>query len=204
MIIVRCNDINQAWRKTMKELYLNGYTPQDTRFYKMDTVVIEIEKPKLCEPDSLFPITKENIDIINHFITTGENEDKVCHEWTKLYYHRLFDEPNSQIKYMIDRIKKDRMGIAANWIKEDQNHEIKPCMLSITASAEHSKLNLQLHARASNTYDKLLMNILEFVALQKYIADQCGLEQGRFTMFIDYAQIKATDKVAVEKIINTK
>ena len=50
--------------------------------------------------DSKFPIIQEDIDIINKFIISGESEELVCHEWTKLYYHRLFDEPNSQIEYI--------------------------------------------------------------------------------------------------------
>ena len=45
------------------------------------------------------------------------------------------------------------------------------------------------------------MNLSEFITLQKYIANKCDLEVGRFTMFIDYAQISAKDKEKVEKII---
>ena len=167
----------------------------------MDTLVIEMDEPELCEPDSLFPIVKDDIDIINNFIITGENEEKVCHEWTKLYYHRLFDNPNSQIEYMIERIKRDRVSIACNWIKDDQKSEIKPCMLSITASNENGKLNFQLHSRACNIYDKLLMNLQEFITVQKYIASRCDLKVGRFTMFIDYAQIAVKDITKVENII---
>lgn len=202
MIIVKENNINKAWRNVLQQLYHDGFTPQDERFFKYDTVVIEMNSPQICDPDPSFPINKENIDIINTFIITGKDEDKVCHEWTKLYYHRLFDEPNSQIEYIIDRIKNNRVGIACNWIKEDQHNEIKPCMLSITATDEHGKLNFQLHARACNAYDKMLMNLQEFITLQQYIAQRCNLELGRFTMFIDYAQIANKDKEQVEQIIS--
>lgn len=201
MIIIQENNVNKAWRQALSKLYSDGFEPQDIRFFRMDTVVIEMNTPELSEPDPLFPISEENIDIINDFIISGKNEDKVCHEWTKLYYHRLFDEPNSQIEYIIDRVNNDRVGIACNWIKEDQNHEIKPCMLSITATNEHGKLNFQLHARACNAYDKMLMNLQEFITLQKYIAQRCNLEIGRFTMFIDYAQIAKKDKEQVEHIV---
>lgn len=203
MIIINENNINKTWKTALKKLYLEGYKPQDTRFYKMDTLVIEIDEPGIIEPDELFPITKNDIDTINNFIITGENEEKVCHEWTKLYYHRLFDEPNSQIEYMINRIKKDRVGIACNWIKDDQNAQIKPCMLSITASNENGNLNFQLHSRACNIYNKLLMNLQEFITIQKYIATRLDLKVGRFTMFIDYAQISKEDVTNIEKIINS-
>lgn len=204
MIIIRGNNSNKVWRNALKNLYESGFIPQDLRYLKMDTLIIEMDKPEHCVPDSLFPISKKDIEIINHFIVTGEGEEEVCHEWTKLYYHRLFDEPNSQIKYITRRIKNDRVGIACNWIKEDQGSEIKPCMLSITASNENGKLNFQLHSRACNIYDKLLMNLQEFITVQKYIAKELNLELRRFTMFIDYAQISVKDKLNVEKIIKTK
>lgn len=203
MIIVQENNVNKAWKNALEKLYNNGYNPQDLRFSKMDTLIIEMNEPELSEPDVLFPISKEDIDIINNFIITGEDEENVCHEWTKLYYHRLFDNPDSQIEYMIERIKKDRVGIACNWIKDDQNSEIKPCMLSITASNENGKLNFQLHSRACNVYNKLLMNLQEFITLQEYLAKRLELKIGRFTMFIDYAQISAKDNTEVEKIIQT-
>ena len=201
MIIIKENNINTVWKEALKQLYKNGYIPQDKRFYKMDTLVIEIVKPKLIIPDKLFPMDKKEMEIINQYIISGKNEEKVSHEWTKKYYHRLFDSPNSQVEYIINRIQKDRAGIACTWKKEDQNAEIKPCMLSITANNENGKLYFQLHARACNIYDKLLMNLSEFITLQKYIANKCDLEVGRFTMFIDYAQISAKDKEKVEKII---
>lgn len=203
MIIIQENNINKVWRSALEKLYKKGYTPQDSRFLKIDTLVIEMNEPELLEPDSLFPISKEDIDNINNFIITGENEEKVCHEWTKLYYHRLWDSPNSQIEYMVERIKNDRVGIACNWINDDQNSEIKPCMLSITASNEYGKINFQLHSRACNIYNKLIMNLQEFITLQKYLADRLDLKIGRFTMFIDYAQISAKDSIEVEKIIRT-
>lgn len=202
MIVVEENNINEVWKSSLEKLYKNGYIPQDSRFFRMDTLIIEINEPKLCSPDILFPVLKNDIDIINNFIITGKNEEKVCHEWTKLYYHRLFDNPNSQIEYMIERIKKNRVGIACNWIKDDQHAKIKPCMLSVTCNNENGKLNFQLHARACNIYNKLLMNLQEFIAIQKYIALRCDLNMGRFTMFIDYAQISQQDKAKVENIVS--
>ena len=149
----------------------------------------------------MFPISKKDINIINNFIISGENEEQVCHEWTKLYYHRLFDGPNSQIEYIINRIQKDRVGIAYNWLKDVQNSKIKLCMLSITASNENGKFNFQLHARACNIYNNLLMNLQEFVTVQQYIATQLNLTLGKFTMFIDYAQISKEDVINIESIL---
>ena len=49
-------------------------------------------------------------------------------------------------------------------------------MLSIIVMNQNEKLYFQLHARACNVYDKLLMNIQEFVSLQKYLAEELDLE----------------------------
>ena len=201
MIFIKGHNLNQIWRKALKELMEKGYTPQDSRFIKMESLSIEIDSPKIEDIDEQFPMTQEDINIINNYILTGKNEEKVCHEWTKLYYHRLFDGPNSQINYIINRIKSGRAGIASNWTKQDQNSKIKPCMLSITANNENGKLYFNLHARACNIYNKLLMNLQEFVTLQYYIAEKTNLEVGRFTMFIDYRQISKEDVEKVKEIM---
>ena len=169
MIFIKEQCLNKIWRKAVKELMENGYTPQDNRFIKMESMTIEIENPKIEDIDEYFPMTQKDISIINNYITTGENEEKVCHEWTILYYHRLFDEPDSQIEYIIKRIKSGRAGIASNWLKQDQYSKIKPCM----------------------------MNLQEFITLQYYIAEKTNLEVGKFTIFIDYAQILREDEDTV-------
>ena len=203
MIVIKEKEsINKVWKKALNELYKTGFVPSDNRFARMESLAIEIEHPILERKDSKFSITQENIDIINKFIISGECEELVCHEWTKLYYHRLFDEPNSQIEYIKDRIRRNRTGIATTWIKDvDQQGDIKPCMLSIIVMNQNGELYFQLHARACNVYDKLLMNIQEFVSLQKYLAEELNLKIGRFIFTIDFAQIAIKDINVVEEII---
>ncbi len=206
MIIIKEKEsINKVWKKALNELYKTGFIPSDNRFARIESLAIEIEHPILEKKDSKFPITQENMDIINRFIISGESEELVCHEWTKLYYHRLFDEPNSQIEYIKNRIRKNRTGIATTWKKDDDQYgDIKPCMLSIIAMNQNEELYFQLHARACNVYDKLLMNIQEFVSLQKYLAEELDLKIGRFVFTIDFAQIAVKDIKFVEEIINEK
>lgn len=206
MIIIKEREsINRVWRKSLVELYKKGFIPTDNRFAKMESLAIEIDYPKLEKKDSKFPISSKNLDIINKFIISGKQEDLVCHDWTKLYYHRLFDKPNSQIEYIKDRVRKNRTGIATTWRKEDdQQGDIKPCMLSIIVMNQNEELYFQLHARACNVYDKLLMNIQEFVSLQKYLAEELELKIGRFVFTIDFAQIAAKDIKIVEEIIKSE
>lgn len=206
MILIKEKEsTNIVWKKALYELYNNGFIPQDERFARMESLAIEIECPIIEKIDERFPISQKNIDIINKYIISGEDEELVCHEWTKIYYHRLFDEPNSQIEYIKNRLKNNRTGIGTTWRKEtDQQGEIKPCMLSIIVMKQENKLYFQLHARACNVYDKLLMNIQEFVSLQKYLAEELNLEIGRFVFTIDFAQIATKDIEKVKEIISQK
>ena len=52
----------------------------------------------------------------------------------KLYYHRLFDNPNSQIEYMIERIKDRQIyyvyRLCANFKKDKTKEEIEKIRLS--------------------------------------------------------------------------
>ena len=114
MIFIKEKSLNKIWRNAVKELIENGYTPQDNRFLKMESMAIEIDDPKIEDIDEYFPMTQKDISIINNYITTGENEEKVCHEWTKLYYHRLFDEPDSQIRYIINCIKNHKSIVSSS------------------------------------------------------------------------------------------
>ncbi|QQS18140.1 hypothetical protein IPL68_05910 [Candidatus Saccharibacteria bacterium] len=59
-------------------------------------------------------MSQTDLDIINDYIYSGENESLVTHEWTKLYHHRMFDEPNSQIEYFYD-----------HWIRNTQQERRK-------------------------------------------------------------------------------
>lgn len=77
-------------------------------------------------------------------------------------------------------------------------------MLSIIVMKQENKLYFQLHARACNVYDKLLMNVQEFVSLQKYLAEELNLEIGRFVFTIDFAQIATKDIEKVKEIISQK
>ena len=45
------------------------------------------------------------------------------------------------------------------------------------------------------------MNLQEFVTVQQYIATQLNLTLGKFTMFIDYAQISKEDVINIENIL---
>ena len=152
-----------------------------------------------CMVEIAFDKKNELNEVINTFAI---NEISYRTLLNRLYL--LFDEPDSQIRYIINCIKNGKTGIASNWLKQDQYSKIKPCMMSITANNENGKLFFNLHARACDVYNKLLMNLQEFITLQYYIAETTNIEVGRFTMFIDYGQILREDEDKTKKILAQK
>lgn len=188
---------NEAWRKTFASLYDNGEATGNEKYFRDEVVLIEIENPVVEPADPRFPMKQEDLDIINKFIYTGEAEDRVVHDWTKLYYHRAFDEPNSQIEFLINNLNPEKpVGEAqiSMWDKNvDQGQKVSPCTQIIWARIKHGKLELHVHAHSSDVYKKLLMNILEFVSLQHYIAGRVGVPIGRYYHFLDSGHLHSKD-----------
>ena len=204
MIAVWAKDINSAWEQLMKKMMAEGRSSDDALYYKTERVIAEIENPALAPIHPLFPDTQERIDITNRYMATGADEENVWHEWTKIYYHRLNDEPNSQIKYIADKLRQKPGGkaVACTWRKEiDQTAEIMPCMLVVWCQKRQGKLEMHLHGQEGDIYKKSIMNMQEYVAIQHRLAEELGLEVGRFIFSIDCAMIFAEDREAVEKVV---
>jgi thymidylate synthase len=205
MITLKASSINDAWEKLLKDIIKHGYMPDDIEFYKAERIIVEIDKPKVEVPHKLFPRTKEELDIINEYLCTGKNEENVWHEWTKIYYHRLFDSPNSQIEYIINKLKERPGGkaCACTWRKEiDQIAERMPCMLVIWCQSREGKIDLHVHGQEGDVYKKSIMNMQEYVALQKHLAKILNLEIGRFVFSLDFGYIFMKDKDSVLNLVN--
>ena len=63
------------------------------------------------------------------------------------------------------------------------------------------KLDIHVHMRASDCYGKLLMNMNEFAALQRYLAQKLGVAPGKYIQFIDTCHLNTTDREKVELLI---
>jgi thymidylate synthase len=205
MILIEARTANDAWRKTLKTLVDRGEDTGNGKYFRDEVTLIEIANPKVEPADARFPIAQADLDVINQYIRTGENEDKVVHEWTKLYYHRAFDEPNSQIEYLIDHLNADMPLPEAQismWDKlVDQGQMIQPCTQIIWARIKHGHLELHIHANSSDAHKKLLMNILEFISLQQYIAQRVGIPVGKYYHFLDSCHIYNRDLDAVKGLV---
>lgn len=205
MLTISSASANQAWRSTLKTVFRQGEATGNDKYYRDEVVLIEILDPKVEPADQLFPMAQSDLDIINRYIYTGENEDKVVHDWTKLYYHRAFDQPNSQIEFLISNLNLDKpVGEAqiSMWDKNvDQGQKVSPCTQIIWARLKHGKLELHVHAHSSDAYKKLLMNILEFISLQHYIAGRAGVPVGKYYHFLDSCHIHNKDLEAVKQLL---
>lgn len=204
MIKIKAQSVNQAWRETFKALIDEGAETGNKKYFRDEVALIEITDPKIEPADPNFPMKQSDLDVINSYIISGKNEDKVVHEWTKTYYHRIFDEPNSQIEYIISKLKSSEPRGEAQisiWDKTvDQDSPIHPCTQIIWARVKHGKLEMHVHANSSDAYKKLLMNLLEFVALQYYIADRVGVPVGRYYHFLDSCHLHTKDCDGIENI----
>jgi thymidylate synthase len=205
MISITSKTANQAWISVIKELLSGGSATGNEKYFRDEPAVIKITDPRVEVADRRFPMKQEDLDVINRYIHSGDDEDKVIHEWTKLYYHRSFDEPNSQIEFLISKLDANNpVGEAqiSMWDKNiDQDKKVSPCTQIIWARLKHGRLELHVHTNSTDAYKKLLMNILEFISLQKYIADRVSVPVGDFIMFVDSCHLHTKD---IEKINELK
>ena len=204
MIQITSQTPNDAWLATFRSLVDNGTETGNEKYYRDEPTVITITEPEVLAADPRFPMAQADLDVINRFIYTGEDEDRVVHEWTKIYHHRAFDAPNSQIEFLIKSLDADWPTGEAQismWDKTiDQSAEVKPCTQIIWARIKHGKLELHVHAHSSDAYKKLLMNILEFVSLQHYIARRVGLPVGSYYHFLDSCHLHTKDRIAIDEL----
>lgn len=150
-------------------------------------------------------MSQQDVEVINHYLVTGEHEDKVVHDWTKIYRKRLFDSEPNQIENVIEYLKKKPAGKRAQasvWQQEvDLNGPIAPCLQLLWFQIDDGKLDIHVHMRASDCSGKLLMNMNEFVALQHYMAKELGVEPGRYYHFIDTCHFNSADKEKIESLL---
>lgn len=206
MIHVIATNANQAWLNTFQRLISDGRDTGNEKYYRDEVALIEITNPVVEPADSRFPMSQSDLDTINKYIYTGENEEKVTHDWTKLYYHRAFDEPNSQIEFLIKSLDPEWPAGEAQismWDKNiDQNKKVSPCTQIIWARIKCGKLEMHVHANSSDAYKKLLMNVLEFISLQHYIATRVGVEVGTYYHFLDSCHLHLKDKEQIDRLQN--
>jgi len=205
MITVRAITIAQAWRDAMQELYSSGRAIENDEIFRDAAMAIEVADVTQDLFDDRFGMSKAQVDVINHYLVTGEQEDQVAHDWTKLYRKRLFASQPNQIQNIIEYLKEKPAGKRAQasvWNQEvDLRGPIAPCLQLLWFQIIDGKLDLHVHMRASDCYGKLLMNMNEFAALQRYVAKELAVEAGQYTHFIDTCHFNTADSDNIEQLI---
>lgn len=207
MINIETSTIAQTWRETIKKLYAEGRVIENDEIFRDETVCIEIEDVTQDLFDNRFPMSKEQVDVINNYFLTGANEDKVTHDWTKIYRKRLFDSEPNQIQNVIDYLKAKpagKRGQASIWKQEiDLLGPIAPCLQLLWFQIVDKKLDIHVHMRASDCYGKLLMNMNEFSALQRYMAEELSVKPGKYIHFIDTCHFNSSDEQKVSELVKS-
>lgn len=204
MINITASTPNSAWKECISQLYQNGEHVDNDKYFRDELVVLEISEPCIEKAPIEFPIPQQELDIINNYIVTGENEHAVTHEWTKLYYKRIYTSPNNQYNYFLKKLSQPTQSGRAQislWDKNlDQEAEIAPCTQIIWGRVKFNRLELHVHAHSVDAYKKLLMNQQEFITLQMHLAQQLKIGTGRFYHLIDSCHIHNSDITRVSEL----
>ena len=205
MIYINSPTISQAWQSALKALYQQGKVIENDEIFRDSVMAIEVSNTTSDLFDDRFAMSKQDVETINNYLVTGEGEDRVIHDWTKIYRKRLFDSEPNQIQNIIEYLKKKPFGKRAQasvWQQAmDLTGPIAPCLQLLWFQIDDGKLDIHVHMRASDCYGKLLMNMNEFVALQQYMANELQVEQGKYYHFIDTCHFNSADKEKIESLI---
>ncbi|OGY35151.1 MAG: hypothetical protein A3E36_00545 [Candidatus Andersenbacteria bacterium RIFCSPHIGHO2_12_FULL_45_11b] len=205
MIYINSRTIAEAWQDALKALYAQGKVVENNEIFRDSVMAIEVNDTTSELFDDRFPMSKQDVETINHYLVTGEREDKVIHDWTKIYRKRLFDSAPNQIQNIIEYLRKKPTGKRAQasiWQQAvDLTGTIAPCLQLLWFQIDDGKLDIHVHMRASDCYGKLLMNMNEFVALQQYMANELQVESGKYYHFIDTCHFNSSDKEKIESLV---
>ena len=205
MITIRAKTLSDAWAQAMPELLERGAEEKLNGFYRNDSAAIEVESvtENLFHP--LFPMDEEVIKAITEHLTHGKGV--APHTWTRLYRQRLFGVGGSTnyIDKIVSLLREwshcPRAQVTA-W-NNDLDHERDshaPCLQVLWFKILANSLHLHVHMRTCDCYGKLLMNMHEFVGVQKLVASKLGIEPARYTHFIDSLHVHERDTEAAQGV----
>ena len=111
------------------------------------------------------------------------------------YHGRLFDWGcgltfngeihQDQIRYIIDKLKSNpesRRALAITWCPPvDEPLNDCPCLQLVQCTVRHGKLDMKIVFRSNDMLSAAGSNMYALVCLQKYIADELGIDVGRYT-----------------------
>jgi thymidylate synthase len=206
MIIVSERSPARAWKRAFSLLYTSGYAVPENGFYRNECAAVEVSdtSKNVDWYSSLCPMPKQEIAALSHYLVHGGDETQVSHQWTNIYRHRIFEDPNQ-----IDRI----VALLSEW-PDCPRAQISlwnpdcdyvrsnpaPCLQILWFKIIGLRLDLHVHMRTTDCYGKLLMNLNEFLTLQHYVAGRLDIPTGVYCQFIDSLHFHTKDSTAVDHL----
>ena len=112
----------------------------------------------------------------------------------------------NQIEYIINKLKKSpysRRAQAITWRPlVDPYHDDPPCLQRIFMRIKDEKLIMQTTWRSRDLFRAWEANVNGMIRIQKYVADQLGIEMGHYIDFSNSLHIYGSNFPEVEDILN--
>ncbi len=112
----------------------------------------------------------------------------------------------NQIEYIINKLKESpysRRAQAITWRPlVDPYHDDPPCLQRIFMRIKDEKLIMQTTWRSRDLFRAWEANVNGMIRIQKYVADQLGIEMGHYIDFSNSLHIYGSNFPEVEDILN--
>jgi len=206
-------NLPMAWEKAVLQCWNEGESfptqydkpndPHSRDVVAMIHVTEPLSEPRLHRafPGGLGDLEKYRAEVLlgvhDHWVAPQEGK------WEYTYHQRLFEyeipdgipfltKPNTvinQIDKCIEALKQcgfTRRAQAVTWkCWEDLGIHDPACLQRLWFRVQNNRLNMNIHIRSNDAYKAAFMNMYAFVELQKYVADQVGVEVGEYIHIAD-------------------
>jgi len=164
------------------------------------TAMIHIEDP-FKEPriHRGFPGSLEDLEIYRLEVVNGihdyfMDDESNPERWKYTYSQRLFgynveEKIYNQIQICIDKLKEcsyTRRAQAVTWqVWNDAKIDDSPCLQRLFFRILDNKLHMNVHIRSNDSWKASFMNLWGLSELQKFVADEIGIETASLTWIAD-------------------
>ncbi|MFC1697274.1 thymidylate synthase [Nanoarchaeota archaeon] len=181
LIKIKGGTCKATYSKLLTKIKKSPLKSYDKELKKEIILLFEIDSPSKANPISY----DGKIFSTNKKIKFNKIELKVMSHYKELF--------NKNIKWIINYLQKSpysKRAILTFWDKKFSRLNIRaPCTTSIFFRLDGKNFNMNVHMRANDINNKMLLNLLLFSALQKYISDELNLKVGKYIHFVDSAHI---------------